>query len=295
MIREFAPAKINLYLHITGRRPDGYHILDSLTAFAGVGDEIRLEPAPRFDFIVDGPQAALLTNEPVEGNLAVRAARALAERVGKPLDIRMTLIKNLPVASGIGGGSSDAAAGLRALALYWAMPLDDSRLLEAAVLCGQDVPVCLNAESCYITAEGTEPGPELPYTNIVLVNPGRALATADVYKAYKDGGPVFSHVARLENIPPDAGQLTAMLKARHNDLAVPALRLLPEIGAVIKALEGSAQCLLARMSGSGATCFGVFPDRDSARKAAADLLSMNPGWWVIQSHIPVRRDRRQRI
>ena len=117
MLREFAPAKINLYLHITGRRPDGYHILDSLVTFAGVGDEIRLEPAPRFDFITDGPQAALLKKEPVENNLVVRAARMLAERTGKPLDLRLTLIKNLPVASGIGGGSSDAAAALRLLGL----------------------------------------------------------------------------------------------------------------------------------------------------------------------------------
>src|ERR1700679_2209062 len=110
MIIQFAPAKINLYLHITGRRPDGYHELDSLTVFAGVGDEIRLEAAPRFDFIVEGPQAGLLKNEPPESNLIVRVVRGLAERIGKPLDLRLTLIKNLPVASGIGGGSSDAAA-----------------------------------------------------------------------------------------------------------------------------------------------------------------------------------------
>src|SRR5277367_3326683 len=115
MIREFAPAKINLYLHITGHRADGYHILDSLAAFAGVGDEIMLEPAPRFDFMVEGPQANLLKTEDPEKNLAVRAARALAERVNKTLDLRLTLIKNLPVASGIGGGSSDAAAVLRLL------------------------------------------------------------------------------------------------------------------------------------------------------------------------------------
>src|SRR5690348_15635013 len=110
MLSEFAPAKINLYLHITGRRPDGYHLLDSLVAFAAVGDELRLEPAPRFDFIVEGPQAAFLKSEPIESNLAVRAIRTLAERVGRSLDVRITLMKNLPVASGIGGGSSDAAA-----------------------------------------------------------------------------------------------------------------------------------------------------------------------------------------
>jgi 4-diphosphocytidyl-2-C-methyl-D-erythritol kinase len=294
MIREFAPAKINLYLHITGRRTDGYHVLDSLTAFAGVGDEIRLEAAPRFDFIIDGPQADLLKNQDIESNLAVRAARALAERTGNLLDVRLTLIKNLPVASGVGGGASDAAAALRALAFHWDIAPDDPRLFEIAALCGQDdVPVCLRAESSYITAEGPKTGPELPYTNIVLVNPGKALSTATVYKAYKESPAAFSGTAQFKDIPRDTGELTAMLKARSNDLAAPALALMSEISAVLRALEASDHCLLARMSGSGATCFGIFPDRDSARKTAADILAAHPDWWVIQSHIPLRRDRRR--
>lgn len=291
MLREFAPAKINLYLHITGRRPDGYHILDSLTAFAGVGDEIRLEPAPRFDFIVDGPQADLLKQEPPEKNLAVRAAQALAERCGKKLDLRLTLIKNLPVASGIGGGSSDAAATLRVLASNWNIAADDPSLAAVASTCGQDVLVCLNPENCYITADGTAMGPELPHTNIVLVNPGKALATADVYKTFKNDGGIFSGAAQFSETPPDATALAAMLKTRANDLAKPALRLMPGIGEVLTALEKSDP-LLARMSGSGATCFGLYPDRDSARRAAADILTAHPDWWVIQSHIPSRRDRR---
>jgi 4-diphosphocytidyl-2-C-methyl-D-erythritol kinase len=295
MFREFAPAKINLYLHITGRRADGYHLLDSLTAFAGVGDEIILEDAPRFDFMIEGPQAALLKNEPAENNLAVRAMRGLAERVNRPLDFRFTLIKNLPVASGIGGGSSDAAASLRALAARWDLALDNTHLLQAAALCGQDVPVCLHDSNCYITAEGTEAGPELPYTNIVLVNPNQALPTADVYKAYKNSSAAFSKPAQFGNVPADAAELVAMLKERTNDLASPALQQLPIIGTVLKTIENSAACMLARMSGSGATCFGLYPDRESARTAAAEIFAANSNWWVIQSHIPLRRDRRRRV
>ena len=293
MIREFAPAKINLYLHITGRRADGYHLLDSLAAFAGVGDEIRLEPAPRFDFIIDGPQAAALKNEPVEDNLAVRAVRALAGRTGQAPDLRLTLIKNLPVASGIGGGSSDAAATLRVLGLHWALDPDDPVIASIAWACGQDVLVCLKPESCYMTAEGTDSAPELPHTDIVLVNPGKTLPTADVYKTFKDDGGIFSSEARLDGPPKDAGQLAGMLKARQNDLFKPALRLMPVIGEVLGALEKSAQCMLARMSGSGATCFGLYPDRGSARQTAASILEAHPSWWVIQTHIPRRGDRRR--
>jgi 4-diphosphocytidyl-2-C-methyl-D-erythritol kinase len=293
MIREFAPAKINLYLHITGRRADGYHLLDSLAAFAGVGDEIRLEPAPRFDFIIDGPQAAALKNEPVEDNLAVRAVRALAGRTGQAPDLRLTLIKNLPVASGIGGGSSDAAAALRALAQLWHLAPDDAHVRDVAGACGQDVPVCLDLAGCYMTPDGTAPAPELPHTDIVLVNPGRALATAAVYKTYKESGGAFSPAARLPNPPADRQALAAMLKARKNDLAAPALTLMPGIGEVLRAIEDTEGCLLARMSGSGATCFGLYADRDSARRAAASILAANRGWWVIQSHIPLRRDRRR--
>ena len=143
MLTVFAPAKLNLYLHITGRRADGYHDLDSLVAFAGVGDEIVLEDAPRFDFIIEGPQAAHLKGESSDDNLVVKAVKSLAALVDKPLNVKMTLIKNLPVASGIGGGSSDAAAALRALAQHWKIPPSDPRLFEAAAQHGQDVPVCL--------------------------------------------------------------------------------------------------------------------------------------------------------
>jgi 4-diphosphocytidyl-2-C-methyl-D-erythritol kinase len=161
------------------------------------------------------------------------------------------------------------------------------------MLCGQDVPVCLKTETCYMTSKDTAPGPELPHTNIVLVNPGKPLATADVYKACREQGGAFSRAAPFKEEPVDATSFAAMLKARSNDLTKPAQHLMPEITEVLKALETAGQCLLARMSGSGATCFGLFPDRDSARRAAADILAAHEGWWVIQSHIPGLRDRRR--
>jgi 4-diphosphocytidyl-2-C-methyl-D-erythritol kinase len=295
MLREFAPAKINLYLHVTGRKPDGYHELDSLVAFAGVGDDVLLEPADAFAFMVEGPQAAALQKEPPKDNLVTRAAMTLAELVEKPLNAKLTLIKNLPVASGIGGGSSDAAAALRALAIHWGLGSDDPRLYKAANRHGQDIAICLEADNAYLTPDGLDSGLPLPHTNIVLVNPNKGLGTADVYKAYREDGDAFSAEARFEREPQDTAELAAFLRLRHNDLTKPATHLMPEIGIIIGVLDASANCLFAAMSGSGATCFGLYPDRDSARRAASDILTAHPGWWVIQSHIPRARDRRQRF
>lgn len=293
MLHEFAPAKINLYLHITGRRADGYHNLDSLTAFAGIGDEIKLEPAEAFSFALEGPQARALAQEAVADNLVVRAAQSLAELTGRPLKVKITLVKNLPVASGIGGGSSDAAAALRALAHHWGLDAEDPRIREAAARHGQDVPVCLTAENCTITAEGVEPAGPLPLCHIVLVNPGQGLPTAGVYKAYKETSLSFSREARLEKAPATPQELAAMLKTRRNDLTKHAIRLLPEIATILKEIEASPGCLLARMSGSGATCFGLYADRSAARRAAAEILAKSPNWWVTASYMPCLQDQRK--
>ena len=293
MIDEFAPAKLNLYLHITGRRADGYHDLDSLVAFAGIGDKIQLEPSETFEFKIEGPQAAALKDEPIDDNLVVKAAISLAELTGKKLNLKLTLVKNLPSASGIGGGSSDAAATLRALAKHWGISINDPLLLKAALLHGQDVPVCLETKNNYITASGTEKGPSLPYADIVLINPNKALPTADVYKTYKDGAPAFSAMAQLQEAPKDLGALIVELKKRHNDLYEPATHLMPDIGHILDKLGPEDGCLFAQMSGSGATCFGIFSDRNSARNAAASLMAHNPNWWVIQSYIPCHSDPRK--
>jgi 4-diphosphocytidyl-2-C-methyl-D-erythritol kinase len=288
-IREFAPAKINLYLHIIGRRADGYHDLDSLAVFTGVGDEIVLEKADQFNFYIKGIQAERLEGEDPESNLAVKAVRSLAALVGKPLDVKITLTKNLPVASGIGGGSSDAAAALRALARHWGIALNDPRLHAAAVQHGQDVPVCLKASNTYITATGTAVGPELPRADIVLVNLNKPLATPAVYKAFRDGGFAFTPEARLSSSPPSVGELVSELRQRGNDLFEPALRLMPDIGMVMDTLRSSTGCMLARMSGSGATCFGIYPAANAAHDAAKVISAAHPDWWVTSNFIPFER------
>ncbi|MFA5041410.1 MAG: 4-(cytidine 5'-diphospho)-2-C-methyl-D-erythritol kinase, partial [Bdellovibrionales bacterium] len=159
IIREFAPAKLNLYLNITGRQANGYHDLDSIVGFSSIGDEVALRAGKGFQFEITGPMAAALENEPKETNLAVKAAMSLAELTGNKLDVTMVLVKNLPVASGIGGGSADAAASLRALAKFWGMDPNDPRIMQAAVKHGQDVGVCMRTENCYMTATGVIPAP----------------------------------------------------------------------------------------------------------------------------------------
>ncbi len=280
LIHEFAPAKLNLYLHITGRRADGYHDLDSLVAFATIGDEIALRTGNGFRFDMTGTQAPALAHESTEDNLVVKAARSLAELTGRALEGHLVLVKKLPVASGIGGGSSDAAAALRALARHWGLVKDDPRIVQAAARHGQDVPVCVRVENNYMTATGVLPAPKLPRADIVLVNPNKGLSTPAVYKEYREGGDAFSPLSRLENTPETVGDLVAALKARGNDLYAPACRLMPEIAEIISALESSDTCLLARMSGSGATCFGLYPDAASAKSAAAQLRAARPRWWI---------------
>jgi 4-diphosphocytidyl-2-C-methyl-D-erythritol kinase len=279
-IKQFAPAKLNLYLHITGRRADGYHDLDSLVAFATIGDEIDLWPAEDFSFTVRGPQAAALAGGDDAGNLVVMAARSLAELTGRELNAGIRLTKNLPVASGIGGGSSDAAAALRALAQHWGLSPDDPRILQAAARHGQDVPVCVKIENNYMTATGVMPAPRLPRLALVLVNPGEGLSTPGVYQEYRTGGDAFSPLARLEQAPATVDDLVAALSERGNDLYAAACRLMPEIAIIVAALGASENCLLARMSGSGATCFGLYPNDDAAKAAAEKIRHAHPRWWV---------------
>ena len=285
LIREFAPAKINLYLHITGRRADGYHDLDSLVAFASIGDEVAVRSGKGFRFEITGPQAKALENESSENNLAVKAALSLAELTDNKLDAILVLVKNLPVASGIGGGSSDAAATLRALARYWGLKQNDPRLMQAAAKHGQDVGVCVRIENTYMTATGVLPSPRLPRANIVLINPNKVLPTPTVYKEYREGGDKFSPLARFEKTPETVSEMVAMLKARGNDLYAPAVRMMPEIAEIISVLEASGECLLARMSGSGASCFGIFPDETSAKSAAHQIRVMRQKWWVVMGVI----------
>lgn len=291
MLQEFAPAKLNLYLHVTGRQASGRHDLDSLAVFAGAGDLVRVEYAKGLSLAIEGPQAAGLAREPVESNLVYKAALALAEALGRVPDVAITLTKALPIASGIGGGSGDAAAALRALARQWGLRPDDPLLAGIAAKLGQDVLVCLAARTCMMTATGIAEVAQgmIPHTDAVLVNPGKAMPTPAVFKEFRERGDAFSpHAGPLPDEFPDAGALARGMGALNNDLTAAALRLMPEIAGVLKAISETKDCLLSRMSGSGATCFGLYPDRASARKAASELLAAHPDWWVVPTYLPAR-------
>jgi len=276
-VTEPARAKLNLYLHVTGRRADGYHLLDSLVAFAEAGDTLRAAPADSLSLAVDGPFAAALRGEP--DNLVLRAARALAAVTGAKGGAALMLTKTLPVASGIGGGSADAAAALRALCRLWQVTPPRDVLDAIAIKLGADVPVCLDGGTAFIggVGERRDPSPRLPATGLVLANPGVPLATPAVF-AKRSGA--FSEAARFTTPPRDVGDLAALLRERRNDLTEAATALVPAVRDILAALEASPGCLLARMSGSGATCFGLYADRGAAVAAAA-LLKRNPGWWVL--------------
>ncbi len=284
--RVAAPAKLNLYLHVTGRRPDGYHELDSLVAFADVHDSVAAGPGDGLALSVTGPFAADLVDgaEPTgqagrADNLVLRAARLLAEAAGVPALAALRLTKRLPVASGIGGGSADAAAALKALVRLWRLDLPDDRLQAVARALGADVPVCLAGRAAFMggVGERLEPAPALPRAGVLLVNPGVALETPPVFKART--GP-FSAPDRFGEAPADAAALAALLARRRNDLTAAAVGLVPEIGAVLTALEALPSCRIARMSGSGATCFGLFDERDAAARAATELAADERGWWI---------------
>ena len=281
-LRRFAPAKLNLYLHVIGRRADGYHLLDSLVAFVEVGDEIIAAPAPSLSLAVTGPHAAALADTP-QDNLVRRAAERLAAAVGRPAAVALTLVKNLPVASGIGGGSSDAAATLKALAELWRLDIGAADLVALAASLGADVPVCLAGRAAWLAGVGEqiEPAAALPTATVLLVNPGVALPTAAVFAARR--GP-FSAPARFA-LPADAAGLARLLAERRNDLTAPAIEKVPVIGRMLDQLAAVEGALIARMSGSGATCFALFALPEAAAAAAARLAAEQPDWWVATGRL----------
>ncbi|MCB2099786.1 MAG: 4-(cytidine 5'-diphospho)-2-C-methyl-D-erythritol kinase [Rhodobacterales bacterium] len=290
-VTAFAPAKINLYLHVTGRRADGYHLLDSLVAFAGIQDSLTALPWDRLGLTIDGPFGAGLTAGP--DNLVLRAATRLAEEAGVPARARLALTKRLPVASGIGGGSADAAAALRALNRLWDLKAADDDLLDLALELGADVPVCLLGRAAFMGGIGEIliPAPALPEASLLLVNPGVSVPTPAVFKA-RNGD--FSKESRFTYAPTDAAELAALLKARGNDLTTAAESLQPAIGKVLRALAPCPGLLLARMSGSGATCFGLFDSPASAVQAALSIGQHNPGWWVKPASLEQDGNRLER-
>ena len=273
---EFAPAKVNLHLHVLGRRDDGYHLLDSLVVFAGVGDRVSVTPADTLSLSLAGAFAGELEAE--ADNLVLRAARALAAHAGRPPHAALRLEKNLPLASGIGGGSADAAATLRLLCRFWDLRPDQADLHAIAVGLGADVPACLAGVATLMggTGEILTLAPHVPDAGIVLLNPGIAVATPSVFRGRS--GP-FSSAAEF---PPDGWQdvaaFAADLRVARNDLEPPARALAPAIDDALRALKAIPDCLLSRMSGSGATCFGLFATPEAARRAAAQVA--RSGWWA---------------
>jgi len=271
--REAARAKVNLFLHVLGRRPDGYHLLDSLAVFAGAADEMRAEPGQGITLAVEGPFSAGLEGE----NLVTRAACALDAAAGGGHGARLALFKRLPVASGIGGGSADAAATLRLLTRLWRLDLPPAALQAIALELGADVPVCLLGEPARMGGVGELLGvaPILPPTGILLVNPGIKLVTPEVFRA-RDGA--YSEPAMLPPRWPDAAAMAADLRALRNDLEAPAIRLCPAIAESLAWLRARPGCLLARMSGSGATCFGLFASAAEAERAQAAAPEGSWAW-----------------
>lgn len=272
---EPAPAKVNLFLHVTGRRADGYHLLDSLAVFGPAADSLEAAPAQALTLSVEGPFGAALADG--ADNLVLRAARALAGAAGDPPPpgAALRLVKRLPVASGIGGGSADAAAALRLLDRLWGLGSGPDRLSRLAAALGADVPVCVRAVPARMGGVGGDlsPAPALPDCGLLLANPGAALATPAVFRA-RTGA--FSAPATLPGRWPDAAAMARDLGRLRNDLEAPATALCPPVGEALRALRALPGCLLARMSGSGATCFGLFADAAAARRAAALLPA---AWW----------------
>jgi 4-diphosphocytidyl-2-C-methyl-D-erythritol kinase len=275
-VAAFAPAKVNLYLHVTGRRDDGYHLLDSLVAFVDIGDRLRAEPATSLSLTVDGPEAADLTAV-ADDNLVLRAAHLLADRAGITAGAALHLDKHLPVAAGIGGGSSDAAAALLALKRLWRISLEDEALSALGARLGADIPACLYGRAVWVGGIGERLEPAaLPDAGVLLVNPRAALPTAAVFAARR--GP-FGDVGRFAPIPGEASALARALMQCRNDLTQAAIDLVPEIAAVLAQLSRLPGSLLARMSGSGATCFALFADRAAAEAARSVVAATEPRWW----------------
>mgnify|MGYP000050043464 FL=1 len=274
---EAAPAKINLALHVTGRRGDGYHLLDSLVVFAELGDHLVLShsaPLPQLEII--GPFGPVLRAE--AGNLVLDAARAFCDRTGIELGgVSFTLEKNLPVASGIGGGSADCAATLRLLNRTFGLPLSEAELAALGLTLGADVPVCLGSQSCRMSGIGEKITPlAIPPLDLVLINPGVGVSTGAVFTALEG-----AYTEPMAGEPPrDRAAFTQWLHAQRNDLERPAMAECPSIMAIKEALEATDGCTLARMSGSGATVFGLYDRSDQAQDAAARLKAAYPGWWV---------------
>lgn len=276
MRTERACAKINLFLHVGDRRADGFHPLQSLAVFTDMGDTLTFEAADSLSLAIDGPFARGLDGE--GDNLVLRAGRALG-----PGGAKIALTKNLPVASGIGGGSADAAAALRGLSKLWGREAD---LTAIGADLGSDIPVCVESRPAYMEGRGEilHPVEAMPRIAMLLVNPGVAVPTRDVFAALQNRSGVALDLPRGGFH--DTGDLLRFLDTTRNDLETPAKQIQPVIAQVLSAIAALPGALFTRMSGSGATCFGLFADDDCCARAAATLKAAAPDWWVAPTFVP---------
>jgi 4-diphosphocytidyl-2-C-methyl-D-erythritol kinase len=275
-VRVFAPAKINLFLHVGDKRADGYHALQSLAVFAEVGDELEIAVCREYRLSIRGPFAAGLSAD--GDNLVLKTAQQVQ------LEADIVLTKNLPVASGIGGGSADAAATLRGLARVWNMRDGEATMRAAAAQIGSDVPVCMVSRPAWMEGRGeiVSPVAGIPRMPLLLVNPGVAVSTAEIFRALGDRRGIGLCPAHSFG---GAADLLAFLHDTANDLEAPARAIKPVIGEVLDLLGGMPGALLARMSGSGATCFALFESAQASAAAAHEIAVRQPGWWVRPTRI----------
>ncbi|NSX53832.1 4-(cytidine 5'-diphospho)-2-C-methyl-D-erythritol kinase [Parasulfitobacter algicola] len=279
-VKVFAPAKINLTLHITGQRDDGYHLIDSLVAFASVGDVVKIGPGEAVSLKINGAEGDGLSAD--ADNLILKTADIFKTDQGASF----TLIKKLPVASGIGGGSADAAAAFRGLVPLWAehdgKVLSDDLVAETEALAklGADIPMCLFSAPCRATGIGNKLQMIETFTPVsaLLVNPRVAVSTQDVFKSLKqkDNAPMLDALPQFTH----AADLAGWLKDQRNDLEAVAKEIAPVIDDVLNALNDTDECLIARMSGSGATCFALYPNGETSDQAAKVIRKEYPDWWV---------------
>lgn len=281
-ITVLAPAKVNLFLHIIGRRDDGYHLLESLLAFADFGDRITVRKAPEIRFSVTGPFAHICRKAGCDGekNIVVKAARMLQKLTGVTSGAEIILEKNIPLSAGLGGGSSDAAAALKALQILWQVEPEEEALFALALALGADVPACLIGEPSFVTGIGDHITPLNRFDDLacVLVNPLKPLSTQAVFRTFARTERPFSDSLALT--PDLMEDLPTLLKGSHNDLQGPALGICDEVGDILGALQGAEGAYLVRMSGSGATCLGLFERAEKADDAARVLAKAHPEWWV---------------
>lgn len=286
--REAAPAKLNLSLRVTGRRSDGYHLIDSLVVFADIGDRLSAAPADALSLTITGPMAgALVGPDGAAGgdNLVLRAAAALRAHLDIAAGAALTLEKHLPVAAGLGGGSADAAATLRALCRLWDVDPGGDALAALALDLGADVPVCLAGRPARMTGIGEvltplPPLPDDPPAGVLIANPRAATPTGAVFRALTSDGDFVPAPAPPERLGPGAPDLARAVARLGNDLTAPAIRITPAIESVLARLAALPGAHVAALSGSGASCFALFDDESLAGAAALRLAEQEPGWWV---------------